>query len=129
MYKNTVIRKGIIFLILCLFLLTTSVHILGVTQLNPSKSNISEPYHYFTYQEMIDLLHDLEDTYLDIMSLESIGVTYEGRDVWMVKLSDNVEDTEDEPGVLFMGAHHGNEKPSFEVLISFIQHMVENYGK
>ena len=28
-----------------------------------------------------------------------------------------------------MGAHHGNEKPSFEVVIFFIQYMVENYGK
>jgi len=129
MYKNTVMRKGIIFLILCLFLLTASYPILGVTQSNPSKSNISEPYHYFTYQEMTDLLQDLEDTYPDIMSLESIGITYENRDIWMVKLSDNVEDTEDEPGVLFMGAHHGNEKPSFETLIFYIQHMVENYGK
>ncbi len=27
----------------------------------------------------------------DIMSLTSIGKTYEGRDLWMVKLSDNVE--------------------------------------
>ena len=61
------------------------------------------------------------------MSLTSVGRTYEGRDIWMVKLSDNVEVDEDEPGVLFMGAHHGNEKPSFEVLIFFIQHMVENY--
>ena len=129
MYKKIVIRKGIVFLILCLFLLTASVPILGVSQSNSSKSNISEPYHYFTYQEMTVLRHDFEDTYPDIMSLESIGVTYEGRDVWMVKLSDNVENNEEEPGALFMGAHHGNEKPSFETLIFFIQHMVENYGK
>jgi len=129
MHKNMAIRKCIIFLVLCLFLLTTAFPILGVSQSNQTYGNISDPYHYFTYQEMTDLLHDLEDVYSDIMSLESIGVTYEGRDIWMVKLSDNVEDTEDEPGVLFMGAHHGNEKPSFEVLIFFIQHMVENYGK
>ena len=129
MYKNTIIGKGIFFLILCLFLLTTAFPILGISQPNHPYGNSSDPYHYFTYQEMTDLLHNLEDTYPDIMSLESIGVTYEGRDIWMVKLSDNVEETEDEPGVLFMGAHHGNEKPSFEILIFFIQHMVENYGK
>ena len=129
MYKNIVIRKGIIFLILCLFLLTAAFPIFGASQSNQTYGNISDPYHYFTYQEMTDLLHDLKDTYPDIISFESIGVTYEGRDIWMVKLSDNVDENEDEPGVLFMGAHHGNEKPSFEVLIFFIQHMVENYGK
>jgi len=47
----------------------------------------------------------------------------------MVKLSDNVEINEDEPCVLLMGAHHGNEKPSYEALIFFIKHIVENYGK
>jgi len=110
-------------------LLTAAFPILGTSQSNQTYGDISDPYHYFTYQEMTDLLHDLKDNYPDIMSLESIGVTYEGRDIWMVKLSDNVDENEDEPGVLLMGAHHGNEKPSFEVLIFFIQHMVENYGK
>ena len=45
----------------------------------------------------------------DIMKLESYGKTYEGREIWVVKISDNVDIDEQEPGVLFMGAHHGNE--------------------
>lgn len=104
---------------------------LSVIANNKTENNleISEPYTYYNYQKMTDLLIDLEDNYSDIMSLTSIGTTYENRDIWMVKLSDNVSDNEDEPGVLFMGAHHGNEKPSFEVLIYFIKHMVKNYSK
>jgi hypothetical protein len=47
----------------------------------------------------------------------------------LVKLSDNVDQKESEPGILLMGAHHGNEKASFEVLIYFICHMVDNYSK
>jgi len=61
------------------------------------------------------------------MSLTSIGVTYEGRNIWMVKLSDNVNTEEDEPCVLLMGAHHGNEKPSYEVPIYFIKYVCEKY--
>jgi hypothetical protein len=45
----------------------------------------------------------------------------------MVKLSDHVGEDEDEPEVFFMGAHHGNEKPSYEVLIFFIQFIVDHY--
>jgi len=86
-----------------------------------------EPYHYHTYQEMTDELHTLQMNHSDIMSLTSIGKTYEGRELWMVKLSDNVNQEEDEPGVLFMGAHHGNEKPGYEVCLFFIQYMVEHY--
>ncbi|EMR74609.1 Zinc carboxypeptidase [Thermoplasmatales archaeon SCGC AB-540-F20] len=130
MNKNFFIKKGTIYLTLCLFLLTAVFPILAASQSNQTNGSITnDPYHYFTYQEMTDLFHDLKDSYSDIMSLESIGKTYEGRDIWMVKLSDNVDENEDESGVLLMGAHHGNEKPSFETLIFFIQHMVESYGK
>jgi carboxypeptidase T len=86
-----------------------------------------EPYHYHTYQEMTDELHSLQANHSDIMTLSSIGKTYEGRDIWLVKLSDNVTQEENEPGVLFMGAHHGNEKPSYEVCLFFIKYMVEHY--
>ena len=86
-------------------------------------------YEYFTYPKMTSLLHNLSQNYSNIMSLTSIGKTYEKRDIWMVKLSDNVDQQEDESGVLLMGAHHGNEKPSFEVLIYFINYMLEGYNK
>lgn len=76
---------------------------------------------------MTNLLHALQVNHSNIMSLTSIGRTYEGRDIWMVKLSDHVNEDEAEPGVLFMGAHHGNEKPSYEVCLFFIQYIVENY--
>ena len=87
------------------------------------------PYNYSTYQEMTDILTNLEENYSTIMLLKSIGITYEGRHIWMVKLSDNVDQNENEPGALLMGAHHGNELPSYESLIFFIEYMVVNYGK
>jgi carboxypeptidase T len=87
----------------------------------------TDPYHYHTYQELTDELHSLQENHSEIMSLTSIGKTYEGRDVWLVKLSDNVSLDENEPGILFMGAHHGNEKPSYEVCLFFIRYMVEQY--
>jgi len=82
---------------------------------------------YHNYQEMTDLFQNMEENNSDIMLLNTIGKTYEGREIWMVKLSDNVNEDENEPEVLLMGAHHGNEKPSYEVLIYYIQHIVDNY--
>ena len=124
------IRKWLVLSVIYIFLSTIFVP-LSITG-SPSQEDQSvfgDPYHYFTYQEMTDLLHDLAVLYPDIMHLESLGTSYEGRDIWMVKLSDNVAIDEDEPGVLLMGAHHGNEKPSYEILIFMIQHMLEYYGK
>ncbi|MBN1860388.1 MAG: zinc carboxypeptidase [Candidatus Thermoplasmatota archaeon] len=91
------------------------------------KTSLLDAYHYHTYQEMTDELHLLQVNYSEIMSLTSIGRTSEGRDIWMVKLSDNVSQQEEEPGVLLMGAHHGNEKPSYEVCLFFIRYIVEQY--
>ena len=87
------------------------------------------PYEYHNYHSMTQLLNELLMNNSDIMSLHSLGKTYEGRDIWMIKLSDNVTIDEDEPGVLLMGAHHGNEKPSFEVLIFFIKYITDNYRR
>jgi hypothetical protein len=93
----------------------------------PMRPLNTAPYEYYTYDNMTKLLVNLSQKNPDIMSLTSLGTTYEGREIWMVKLSDNVETEEDEPGVLLMGAHHGDEKPSFEVLIFFINYVIETY--
>jgi carboxypeptidase T len=88
-----------------------------------------EDYQYFTYSTMTDFLVDLEEDYSEILSVETLGTTYEGREIWSVKISDNVNIDEDEPGILLIGAHHGNEWPSFEVLLYFIGHLTDCYYK
>jgi hypothetical protein len=122
--------KNITILLTIFIILTTSYPILGSPQINLKYNNQNFlPYEYYTYQEMKDLFHSLEKNYSDIMSLTSIGQTYEGRDILLVKLSDNVTINENEPKVLLMGAHHGDEKPSYEVLIFFIKYALQNYEK
>ena len=76
---------------------------------------------------MTECLITLSEQYPDIVRLESIGTTYEGRSIWMMKISDNPDQDENEPAVFFMGAHHGNEKPSYESLIFFLEFIVKTY--
>ncbi len=123
-------RHVSIFIFVLFLFLTSAKPIFGdVTDTEFTNSTTNIPYHYFTYEEMTKLLQNLSINHGDIMRLESLGKTYEGRQIWSVKLSDEVEvDDDTEPGVLFLGAHHGNEKPSFEVVIHFIEHMVGKYG-
>lgn len=109
---------------LMLFLLSPFSNALETNQFNPVSIDL---YDYHTYQELTDELHSLQANHSNIMSLTSIGKTFEGRDIWMVKLSDNVNQEENEPGVLFMGAHHGNEWPGIEICLFFIQYIVEQY--
>ncbi|HVQ00152.1 MAG TPA: M14 family metallopeptidase [Candidatus Thermoplasmatota archaeon] len=82
---------------------------------------------YHSYAEMTSLLFSLAENHSDIMRVTSLGKTYQGRDLWLVKLSDNVNQEEYEPEVLFTGSHHGNERPGYETLIYFIQYMADYY--
>lgn len=87
---------------------------------------------YMDFPAMESYLVSLTERYPDISRLISLGETHEGRDIWCVKVSDNVmEDddggAEDEPDVLLVGAHHGNEWISYEVPLYVLAYLLENY--
>ena len=63
-----------------------------------------------------------------VSSKISIGQTYEGRDMWAFKISDNPNLDEDEPEVLYASAIHSREVITPEVLMYFINHLLNNYG-
>jgi len=118
----------IVISITCLLFVPSSLALFNDNQ-HFFKHTEKESYTYYNYQNMTYLFFKLVANNSEIMLLESLGTTYEGREIWMVKLSDNVNENEEEPGIFLMGAHHGNEKPSYEVLIYFIKYMTENYYK
>lgn len=128
MYSKSMILRKSLLLVMIVFLISTSYSAFGVSEFETKTSLIdNESYSYFTYNSMTTLLHELADQYPDIVHLESIGTTYQGRSIWMVKLSKNASVEEDQPGILLMGAHHGDEKPSYEAVIFFIRFVVEMY--
>lgn len=129
--RNKLIKNIGVYAIIFMFLLLPTTSLAFKVDLNRTKADTSnyQEHEYYSYQDMSDLLQEFKNDYPDIFKLESLGKTYEDRDIWMVKISDNVEIDEDEPGILLLGAHHGDEKISFEILIFYIKHIVENYGK
>ncbi len=127
MKSKKVPQDKVVLCFICVFVCCVYVHpAISSASGVPAKE---DAYHYFTYQEMTDFLHVLEEQYPQILSLTSLGTTYQNRNIWLVTLSDQVEQNENEPSVLIMGAHHGNEKPSYEVPLFFIRYVVENYFK
>lgn len=84
---------------------------------------------YISYDEMVDEILLMQDEHPDIVMVVSIGVTYEGRDIWAVKVSDNVAEDEDEPEVLITSVHHAKEWPGLEVVMATLRQLVEGYGK
>jgi carboxypeptidase T len=58
----------------------------------------------------------------------SIGKSHQGRDIWAVKISDNVGVDEAEPEVMFDGTHHADEHMATEMTLSIMHWLVDGYG-
>ena len=83
---------------------------------------------YHTLAEMEQILNDINSNYPEITSLYSIGLSFEGRNIWCLEITDNPGIDEDEPGVLFMGVHHAREWPTMEICLNIAEQLTSNYG-
>jgi hypothetical protein len=118
--KLKILAIGIMLMMLCSTLLVTA-------KLSNNDTGNTEKEHYYSYDELTDLLGQLQQDYPEIFNYSSLGKTWEGRDIWLVKISDNVSIDEDEPKVLYKGGEHGDEKQGYQVVIYSIKSFVENY--
>ncbi len=73
-------------------------------------------------------LQQIADNYPNISMLCNLGQSVQGREIWALKISDNVSEEEIEPEVRICGCHHGNEIMSVELPLLLAKHLVENYS-
>jgi carboxypeptidase T len=83
---------------------------------------------YHSYTEMAADVAAVAAAHPDIVSRFSIGKSYQGRDLWAVKISDNVNVDEAEPEVMFDGGHHADEHMSTEMTLHILHWLVDGYG-
>jgi murein tripeptide amidase MpaA len=83
---------------------------------------------YHNYAEMSDEILQVASAHPDIVSRFSVGLSYEGREMWAVKISDNAGVDEAEPEVLFIGQHHAREHLTVEMALYILHLLADNYG-
>jgi len=83
---------------------------------------------YHTHSQLTADLKALESAYPDICRLHNIGESYEGRPLWFMQISDNVNTEEDEPEFKYISTMHGNEPLGMELCLKLIHLLAENYG-
>ncbi len=83
---------------------------------------------YHNYAEMSAEILTVANAHPEIVSQFSVGLSYEGREMWAVKISDNVGTDEDEPEVLFIGQHHAREHITVEMTLYILHLLADNYG-
>ncbi|MEA2194243.1 MAG: carboxypeptidase [Solirubrobacteraceae bacterium] len=83
---------------------------------------------YHSYQEMTDETAAIAAAYPSIVSRASIGTTYQGRQIWALKVSDNVATDEAEPEVLFTANQHAREHLTVEMAMYLLNELTTKYG-
>jgi hypothetical protein len=83
---------------------------------------------YHTYDEMLTELQDIATMNPDICELYNIGPTVQGRALWFMKISDNVDVEEDELEFKYISTMHGDEPVGTEMCMYFINLLVDEYG-
>jgi len=83
----------------------------------------------YTWDELNARFDELQAAYPSIISERVvIDQSIEERDIWAFKVSDNPNDDEDEPEVLYTALTHAREPVSMMNLFYFVQLLAEEYG-
>ncbi len=96
----------------------------------PSNFELGSMGGYFTMEEVYAEFNDMHTLYPNLISaLEPISdfETFEGRNLYVARLSDNPDTNEDEPEILFTAIHHAREPESISQLIFYVWYLLENY--
>jgi carboxypeptidase D len=86
------------------------------------------PAEYHTYATLTSELQAIASANPGIVRLYSIGQSVQGRELWMVKITDNPDVDEDEPEVAYISSMHGDEVIGKELCVGLINYLVDNYG-
>ncbi|MFO7924109.1 MAG: M14 family metallopeptidase [Bacteroidales bacterium] len=84
---------------------------------------------YYTNEGLLHIYRELVDAHPKLIQVESIGKSYEGRDIWVLTVT-NLENRYhgDKPGFWIDGNIHANEIQGSEIALYTAWYLVENYG-
>lgn len=83
---------------------------------------------YPTYDAYLDIMNQFATDYPDLCDTLSIGQSEEGRELMMVRISDNINMREAEPQFLYTGTMHGDELVGYILLLRLADYLLSNYG-
>lgn len=85
---------------------------------------------FYHYEDLTRLLSEYAAEYPNLIKVESIGKSHEGRDVWLVTATNSASGPDSEkPGLWVDGNLHASEVAGSTAALYFIQSLVSRYGK
>ena len=99
-------------------------------QLQPLRKGELDFGHYHSLEETLELLRGWEARYPDLVTLYSVGKSFEGRDIWQLTItSEKTGKDTDKPAFFLEGGRHAGEITGVEATLYFIDLVLGGYGK
>ncbi|MBV9389237.1 MAG: carboxypeptidase [Chroococcidiopsidaceae cyanobacterium CP_BM_ER_R8_30] len=84
---------------------------------------------YYRYEDLTRILHSLAQEYPHFVSIESIGKSYEGRDIWLMKVTCFATGPDwEKPALWVDGNIHSTELAPSSTCLYLLQTLVTSYG-
>ncbi|UCF66549.1 MAG: proprotein convertase P-domain-containing protein [Acidobacteriota bacterium] len=101
----------------------------GPGPVEPSSAGaLDVPAEYHTYATLTADLQQIAADHAEITELISLGTSVQGRELWMMLITDEPHLEQDEPAVVYIAAMHGDEVVGKELCFNLIDHLTDNYG-
>jgi hypothetical protein len=114
-------------LLLCALLLPVSTA--AAQPQAPSRVEIAFN-RYYDYEEMTGLLHRLVEAYPELLTLQSLGQSVQGREMWLVTLNNPATGPDTaKPAMWIDGNVHGGEIQGGETVLYSIWYLAKSYGE
>jgi hypothetical protein len=84
---------------------------------------------WLDHDEIGERMRLMADTWPELLTLQSIGTSYGGREMWLMTINNPQTGPEEAKAGMFIEANvHGNEIQGAEVILYTIWYLMENYG-
>ncbi len=80
------------------------------------------------YADIGPTLLAYESTYPTLCKRYNLGQSVQGRDIWALRISDNMPTEEDEPEFKYVSTMHGDEIVGTKMCMMLIDYLLTNYG-
>ena len=97
----------------------------------PSSPKVTVSWNrYNTYDGISSICDQLVKAYPNLISKKSIGKSYEGRDIWVLEITDSKTlAAQDKPGFYIDGNIHSNEIQGSEISLYTAWYLVESFNE
>ncbi len=82
---------------------------------------------YYRYDDLTQILQSFAEEYPDLVKIESIGNSHEGRDIWLVTVTHG-NDARQKPALWVDGNIHASEVSASSACLYLINKLVTSYG-